>query len=167
MDAIESLKQDHKRVLALIDQCEGDVAPEQLHDLGKQIVRELSIHAELEEKLVYPKVRVLPEAEANFEIVEALEQHHVIKLIIGELNGMRPDDDVYLAKILTLRDVLEAHIDEEEGEIFPMAERHMSKNQLKDLGRDMEEMRGKLEEQGPNLVVTMFREVAEQIRRMV
>jgi hemerythrin superfamily protein len=167
MDALEILKQDHKRILSLIQQCEGKVGKERLHDLGKQIVRELSIHAELEEKLVYPKIRQLPEREANFEIIEALEQHHIIKLIVGELNGMKPDDDVYLAKILTLRDVLETHIEEEEGEIFPLAQRNMSKHQLKDLGAELRDERIKLEERGPNLVITMFRELSEQISRMV
>ncbi len=167
MDALEILKQDHKRVLSLIAQCEGRTDKARLHDLGKQIVRELSIHAELEEKLVYPKIRQLPEKAANFEIVEALEQHHIIKLILGELNGMAPTDDVYLAKILTLRDVLEAHIEVEEGEIFPLAQRNMSKNQLKELGNELQDERVKLEERGPNLVITMFREISEQIRRMV
>lgn len=167
MDAVDILKQDHRRVEELFRRTETTQDQDELRDIVKEIVTQLSIHAELEEKIIYPEIRRLQEARADQAMLEAVEEHHLLKLALGELNGMQPDDERYHAKIKTVRDVFKHHIEEEENQNFPMAKRGMSEEQLRELGRKMQDERAKLEERGPNLVVTMIREVTDQLRRMV
>ena len=77
MDALALLKKDHQTVEKLFSRFEKKPSKE----IADRFVRELSVHAAIEEQLFYPAVRQLAEAEEMDEavekVLEALEEHHV------------------------------------------------------------------------------------------
>ena len=78
MDAITLLKQDHKAVEKLFKQFEKAKQPAEQRKVAEKVVKELSIHAAIEEMLFYPAVRDrVPKAEDM--VLESLEEHHVVK----------------------------------------------------------------------------------------
>ena len=116
---IDMLKKDHKKVKALFDQFEEAEGREQV-EIAKTAIRELEIHAELEEKLIYPAIRaVLDEKEL---MNEALEEHHLVHVLIKELKKLKPSDEKFQAKFCVLGELVKHHVKEEEGEMLPKAE---------------------------------------------
>lgn len=139
MDAITLLKNDHKTVKRLFRQFEklSDGANRQRRAVVDKIIQELSIHAAIEEQLFYPAVR---EAVAGTEdhVLESLEEHHVVKWLLSELEDLEPDAERFKAKVTVLIESVEHHADEEEQDLFPKVRKALGRNALADLGAQME-----------------------------
>ena len=118
---VEMLKDDHKKVKGLFDEFESAEGGEQAA-IALTAIHELEIHAELEETLIYPAVR---EAIDETDMMnEAVEQHHLVHVLVAELKKLKPSDEKFHAKFCVLSELVRHHIEEEEGEMLPKAERH-------------------------------------------
>ena len=139
MNALTLLKQDHNNVDALFERFEqlGDVGMETKREVVDKIIEQLSVHAAIEEQLFYPAVR---EAVAGSEdtVLEALEEHHVAKWTLSELEKMAPSDERFDAKVKVLIESIRHHVEEEDTELFPKVREAMSNEQLEKLGDAME-----------------------------
>ena len=133
------LRQDHKTVEKLFKQFEKaqDDARE-ARRIADQIVEELSVHAFIEEQVFYPAVRAeMPDAEDD--ILEALEEHHVAKWLLSEIDGMSPDNERFRAKTMVLIESVRHHVEEEEQTLFPEVRKELKRKRLTELGAEMEE----------------------------
>lgn len=141
MEATSLLAKDHETVKKLFAEYEaaGDRAYRAKQDLFEAIKSELLIHMDIEETIFYPVVKAAPSEEAKDGIREADEEHHVVKVLIGEISKMKPEDEQFDAKVTVLRENIEHHVKEEEGELFPQAKKHLTKERLAQLGDEMEE----------------------------
>ncbi len=138
MDAITLLKQDHKTVEKLFRQFEKATQPAQMRKVTQQVVRELSVHAAIEEMVFYPAVRDrVPAAEET--VLEALEEHHIVKWVLSELEDLKPDDERFKAKMTVLIESVRHHVKEEEGELFPEVRKAVGRKEMSDLGAALEE----------------------------
>ena len=135
MDAITLLKQDHKTVKGLFREFEklGDNATASKSRVVNEIVKELSIHAAIEEMLFYPAVR---DASPDM-VLESLEEHHIVKWVLSELDGMSPEHERFDAKVTVLIENVRHHVEEEEQDLFPRVSKAMSRSELDDLGEAM------------------------------
>src|SRR3954469_21708894 len=120
MDAITLLKADHKTVTSLFTKFKklGDNAFKSKREVVDEIIEELSVHASIEELVFYPAVRREVHAADN-EVLEALEEHHVAKWLLSELDGMDPKHERFDAKVSVLIESVKHHIKEEETTLFP------------------------------------------------
>lgn len=142
MNAFELLKKDHQKVSGLFKQLEETTerAVKTREDLFAQLKQELDIHARIEETILYP---VLKEAKETHEItLEAIEEHNVVKQLLSELDAMAVSEEQWTAKLTVLKENVEHHVEEEEGEMFPMAEKKLGAERVKELGQQMEKMAG-------------------------
>ncbi|MBA3653676.1 MAG: hemerythrin domain-containing protein [Actinobacteria bacterium] len=139
MDAITLLKQDHKTVKGLFAQFDkaGDSAYQRKRELVDKIIEELSIHAAIEEQLFYPAARQAVE-EAEDNVLESLEEHHVVKWILSELEGMDPKAERFTAKVTVLKENVLHHAEEEETDLFPKVRGAVGRKALQELGDQME-----------------------------
>jgi iron-sulfur cluster repair protein YtfE (RIC family) len=146
MEATTLLIRDHEAVKKLFAQFDGagDAAYKTKKDLFETIKTELLIHMDVEEAVFYPVVKALPSEEAKDGIREADEEHHVAKLLIHEISAMKPEDEQYDAKVTVLKENIEHHVKEEEGEMFPRAKKRLSKERLEQLGDEIEERKESL-----------------------
>jgi hemerythrin superfamily protein len=135
MDAITLLKQDHKTVNGLFRQFEklGDNAQVSKRKVVDQIIKELSIHASIEENVFYPAVKGSSD-ELRDDVLEALEEHHVVKWLCSELEGMAPDAERFDAKVTVLIENVRHHVEEEETELFPRVRTALGRNALGEIG---------------------------------
>ena len=117
-DAISILKRDHDTVKELFDQFEKATQRPQKRKIVAQAIEELKIHAAIEEEIFYPAVRAGLEQDL---MTEADEEHHVAKVLIGELEKMTGKEEHYDAKFTVLSENIRHHIKEEEGEMLPKA----------------------------------------------
>ncbi|MBV8600796.1 MAG: hemerythrin domain-containing protein [Candidatus Eremiobacteraeota bacterium] len=141
-DAIALLKQDHKEVKALFEQaCAlGTRATEQRRKLYGQIAAQLRIHSQVEEEIFYPafRERTRNASDERQEVLEAYEEHGIVKHLLGELDATDPKDESFLAKFQVLKENVEHHVREEEGEMFKMARAALDKEELIELGSRIE-----------------------------
>ncbi|MBV8304588.1 MAG: hemerythrin domain-containing protein [Acidimicrobiia bacterium] len=134
MDAVTLLRNDHKTVEALFKRFEkaGPNARKTKGDLVDKMVEELSIHAAIEEQVLYPAARqAVPDASA--EVLEALDEHHIVKWVLSELDGMDPTDERFQAKVTVLMENVRHHVAEEEGDLFPKLRAAMKRKELEEL----------------------------------
>ena len=134
-DAITLLKGDHKTVESLFKRFEklGDGAKKSKRQIGEQIIRELSIHAAIEEQALYPVIRGCSD-ELEKLVLEALEEHHVAKWVLSELDGMDPEHERFDAKFSVLMESVRHHVKEEEQELFPKVRKALDRKLLGELG---------------------------------
>ena len=139
MDAISLLKKDHRTVKALFARFAklGDGAPKAKKMIVSQIIRELSLHAAIEEALFYPTAREAVPAKEDL-VLESLEEHHVVKWLLSELASLEPTHERYDAKVTVLKEAVNHHVEEEETDLFPAFERKVSPEKRKALGKALE-----------------------------
>jgi hemerythrin superfamily protein len=140
VNAITLLKQDHGNVETLFKRFE-ELEPD-AHDEKRQVVdliiEQLSRHAAAEEQLLYPRIREAIGGDAASLALEGLEEHHVAKMTLNELEKLPPSADRFDAKVSVLIESVRHHVEEEEQELFPLVRKHLKASELDELGEAME-----------------------------
>ncbi len=139
MKATELLREDHEKIRDLLERLKlaGDK-----EDLLLTVEKEIKIHSRLEEELFYPAVR-----EVNGAWVDnALDAHQQVEELLEDLIDAAEEESEFEQKLIGFEEHLNAHIDEEEGKIFPEAEERLE-DQLDPLGAEIHQLRGDLEEE--------------------
>ena len=139
MDALALLKADHDKVKELLAQLEKTTerGVKTRQELFATIKGELTVHETIEEEIFYPELKSHPKA-ADI-VLEGFEEHHVVDLLMGELESLDVEDETWGAKATVMKENVEHHMEEEEGEMFKQARQAFSREELEDLGRRMEE----------------------------
>ena len=140
-DAITLLKEDHKKLRGLLAQLEKTTergAARRKKLLG-QIETEIKVHSKIEEEIFYPAYRDAVKKKDDRELYqEALEEHHVVDLVLPELKSADPAGEIFGAKATVLKELIEHHAGEEEKEMFPKARKVLDAAELRELGSRME-----------------------------
>jgi hypothetical protein len=147
MDPISMLKADHSKVKELFDQFERSSDKRSQRQLAKNAIEELKIHAAIEEEIFYPGVE--DQVDDEEIMAEATEEHHVVHMLIDELERENLDPDVFHAKFIVLAENVRHHIKEEEGEMMPKIDAEAS--DLQKLGERMTERKEELLENPESL----------------
>ena len=145
MKATQLLKQQHREVEALFGKVSKAEKPTQRRDLANEIAAKLEVHTTIEEELFYPAYREGSKTKKGEDLtLEAYEEHHVVKMVLAELPKVDPAAENFEAKMTVLKELIEHHVEEEEKEMFPDAEKKLGKEELEDLGAQMEERANEL-----------------------
>jgi hemerythrin-like domain-containing protein len=140
MNAIKLLKQDHQRIRKLFDDYEDARQGSGKQDVAETIFRELELHTRLEEEIFYPAVSAGGSDEVRELVIESLEEHQEASALMDELRDMDPGDPGYEQSFAELIESVQEHIDAEESEMFPQAQKSL-RDQLDDIGSRMEEQK--------------------------
>lgn len=134
-DAITLLEADHDEVDELFAKYDalGDRAFVTKQDLVERISRELAIHTYIEEQILYPRVREAGR-KIKDEVLEELEEHHLIKTSLAELGELTSDHERFDAKVQVLKEQVEHHVEEEESDMFPRIRKALDDHELEELG---------------------------------
>jgi hemerythrin superfamily protein len=138
-DAVALIKADHRKVEQLFREFEdaGDRAYKTKQRLATQIVNELEVHATIEEETYYPAVEAKAKKDGKELVAEAVEEHHVVRILLGELSSMSAEDEAFDAKVTVLMENVRHHVEEEEEELLPQSEEVLGKEELTGLGEEM------------------------------
>lgn len=124
------LKKEHKEIKQLLQKAEKD--PRQF----SAFTEELTTHVQAEEKTVY---KPLMKEEAVHEmILEGFEEHHVVDLVVKEMQKTTTGGEEWQAKFKVMSENLEHHIEEEEKEMFPAAEKAIGKQRAVEMAGQFE-----------------------------
>ncbi len=134
MDLYKLLHEDHQKVKSLLKELEDTTerAEKTRERLIKEVEMELTIHSEAEEKFLYPRLQGI--SETKDLAYEALEEHKVVKTLLTELVSEPKGTDEWTAKLSVLKENVEHHIEEEEGELFAKAKRVLPREEAGSIG---------------------------------
>jgi hemerythrin-like domain-containing protein len=139
MDALKMLEQDHRKVKEILtkldDSSEG--AKKTREKLFEQLRMEIKVHETIEEEILYPTFQ--KQAKLKEIVLEGYEEHGVADILLGDMEELPVDDEVWSAKLSVMKENIEHHIEEEEGEMFKKARQIFDKAELEELGQRMEQ----------------------------
>jgi hypothetical protein len=137
MDAIALLKADHDKVKKLLTELETTTerGVKTRSELFATIKGELTVHEIIEEEIFYPELKAHPKARDI--VLEGFQEHHVVDLLMSELESLDVTDETWGAKAIVMKENIEHHIEEEEGEMFTKARQVFDRAELSDLGERM------------------------------
>jgi hemerythrin-like domain-containing protein len=136
-NAVTMLKAEHATIKRLLRQLAetSDRAVKQRESLVNELEQVLKMHAQIEEEVFYPAFKAITEGdEAEEMFYEAAEEHHVVDMVLPALKTANPKSHEFKAKAKVLKELVEHHIREEEGEMFQEARKRFSDDQLRELG---------------------------------
>lgn len=137
-DAITLLETDHRTVEGIFTQLES-ARDEDRAQLAAELINELTLHAQIEEQIVYPAVRASVGAE---ELVEqSFAEHGEVKENLARLGQLDSSSQEFTALWQEIRSAVEEHVAEEETEMFPRFREAMSSEQLDEMGAEIEAMK--------------------------
>jgi hemerythrin-like domain-containing protein len=146
-DAVALLKADHDKVRELLQELEeateknGDSASE----LMETIQNELKVHTQIEEEIFYPAFRDAASKKDESKLYyEAVEEHHVVDMVLPEIEAAESGSPEFAAKAKVLKDLVEHHAEEEEKEMFPKAKKLFDKDELMSLGERLAQRKSEL-----------------------
>ncbi len=124
-DVCDLLDDDHKAVKKMFTEFEqmatsntaGSVNTRK--DLALRICAELTMHATVEEEILYPALRA--ELKDTMLIAEAEVEHAGAKDLIAQIESADEVNEMFDAKVMVLGENIDHHVKEERTEIFPKA----------------------------------------------
>jgi hemerythrin superfamily protein len=139
-DAIEVVTTDHRVVEQLFVHLMATKVPEDAElraELARRIVRELSVHAAIEEDALYPVVR--RHVDGGDDLVDrSVAEHQALKDQLERLDGMTPEDGEFTATAEALRALVAQHVQEEEQTVLPALRDSVPGERLYELGDELE-----------------------------
>ena len=144
MNAIDLLEGDHKRVKALLTELSDSTerGVKKRTELLAKLEREITLHTQLEEEILYPAFKSEGGKEQDVMYYEAKEEHRTVdSLVLPDLKQTDPGTLEFSGRVKVVKELLEHHIEEEEKEMFPQARKLLGKAKLEELGAQMEAMK--------------------------
>ncbi len=137
MNAIELLKNDHDKVEEMFEKAKANEDGDNTALFAK-IKEELDVHTHIEEAIFYPKLIEDGDEELKSLVLEGIEEHRQVKMFLRELANLAEDSEKFDPKLKVLMEDVEHHVEEEEGEMFPMVEAQFDEDILEEMGAEME-----------------------------
>ena len=142
MSVFDLLKKDHKKVSAMFKEIKSAKDISKKHTIFEQLYIDLTIHAEFEEKNLYP---LLKKEDATEDMTfESIEEHKVVKSLLEQLKNYSLDQKEWDAKLTVLQENVDHHVEEEEDDLFPKAKKVLDKEIIADLTHKKEVLEGKV-----------------------
>ncbi len=137
MNALTMLEEDHVKVKGLLAKLESTTARgvKTRSELFATLKGELTIHEIIEEEIFYPALKAHPKAKDI--VLEGYQEHHVVDLLMGELERLDVADETWGPMAIVMKENIEHHIGEEEGEMWTAARKAFDRSALEELGERM------------------------------
>ncbi|WP_374617226.1 hemerythrin domain-containing protein [Thauera aminoaromatica] len=141
MNLLDQIKRDHDNLRQMLEKLEATTerAIKTRRTQFERVRQELTVHAHVEEAVLYEAIRDRPETRDM--TLEGFEEHHVITVMLAEMGRMPVDTEEWGAKAGVLREFVEHHLEEEERDLFPQVRKLFDAGTLNELGERFAEAR--------------------------
>ncbi|MEY2929364.1 MAG: hypothetical protein RL033_113 [Pseudomonadota bacterium] len=131
MKATALLESQHRKVEALFKKLEGGRSDPRA--TLEELANSLAAHMAIEQDIFYPAIKEIDADVVN----ESYEEHAVAELTLKRLLMTDPEEEAFMARVTTLKELIEHHVEEEEQELFPAVEKKIEEEVLAQLGKEM------------------------------
>ncbi|GJH24922.1 hemerythrin domain-containing protein [Caballeronia novacaledonica] len=148
-DAIQVLMDDHRAVKKLFDAFEKtkDDDLDAKTTLVRRACEELTVHAMIEEELLYPAAQEALDEDDRPDVEEAYVEHFLVKVLIEKFTTLRAGQPGFDATFKVMSEMVQHHIEEEESDLFPKLRK--SSADLNALGKKLMQRKEQLETKIP------------------
>jgi len=146
-DIIDVIKAEHGEVAAMLGEIEKlEPGSAKLRDLAEKLETALGVHATLEERLFYPRLRDRAEEDdERVDVFEAYTEHDVMRHLIALLKSRRKrDPERFKAELQVLSESVKHHVREEESKIFSLARELIDSDERAELGTKWRKLKAQL-----------------------
>ena len=167
-NAITMLKSDHATLKRILRELNEVTAPKERERLAADLEREVKMHAQIEEEVFYPAFKARTEKTDDVDMFyEAAEEHHIVDMVLPALKAANPKSHEFEAKAQVLKDLIEHHIREEEGEMFAAARRVFPEEQLREIGDLMQTRKESIEAMWDNPLLRPVKKLQSVAHKML
>lgn len=146
MNIVEIITMDHRKADTLFMEIEKTDDPKKLQEFFGQLYKDLSVHAEAEEQIVYPAVRSYY---SNTQ--ELYDEQAEMKQMLAKIKAMNPSSSDFKAQIKLLKTAVQDHVKEEENDMFPQLRRNFSEAQMEQMATQFKAAKSTIQQEMANL----------------
>ena len=128
MNIAEVISMDHRKVDTLFMEIEKTDNPQKLQEFFGQLYKDLSVHAEAEEQIVYPAVRSY-----YSDTQELYDEQAEMKQMLSQIKALNPSNSNFKEQIKQLKTAVQDHVRQEENDMFPQIRRNLSEAQMEQM----------------------------------
>jgi hemerythrin superfamily protein len=144
MTILSALKADHDEFKGMLKTILGTKDGKKRRELFDQFKSQVTAHSRAEERAFYRPLERTQEGKT--EALEGTVEHDVVDRLLADLAAARqPEAEKWTARCSVLRELLEHHIDEEEGDFFKTARKLFDRAALEKMGKDFAAEKSKIE----------------------
>ncbi|MEH2097100.1 hemerythrin domain-containing protein [Nostoc sp.] len=143
MNIQDAIRLDHNKLNTLFAELIQSDNPEKIQEYFGQIYKDLSVHAEAEEEVVYPKVRPFYGQSNTQELFD--EQAHA-KQALEEIKALSPSSPLFKEKVKQLREAIADHIRQEESTMFAAIRNNLSTEQSEQLATEFKAAKTRIQQ---------------------
>jgi hemerythrin superfamily protein len=144
MNIQDVIRMDHSKVKVLFGEIEKTNDPQKIQEYFGQIYKDLTVHAEAEEEVVYPAVRSFY---GDDNTQELYDEQGEMKEILEALKSMSPSSPDFKAQIRRLRDIVTDHVRQEESTMFAAIRNNCSDEVKEQLATQFKSAKSRLQDQ--------------------
>jgi len=134
-DIISLILRDHEPIKKLIKSLSDiEIEIEKKRPLFLQFEKVLTQHAKAEEESLY--VHMKEEDDLCIEGLEGDTEHAIAEQLMAEIGEIKNDDDLWMAKVKVLAEIVDHHVKEEEGEIFKQVRKEFDQSERIEIGKE-------------------------------
>jgi hemerythrin superfamily protein len=142
MNITEIISMDHRKVDTLFMEIEKTDDPQKLQEFFGQLYKDLSVHAEAEEQIVYPAVRSY-----YSDTQELYDEQAAMKQMLAQIKALNPSSSDFKAQIQQLKKAVQDHVKEEENDMFPQIRRNLSEAQMEQMATQFKEAKSTIQQE--------------------
>jgi hemerythrin superfamily protein len=143
MAILELLKADHAKLKTLLEETLETEEATQRTQLMKQIKTELTAHSLAEQKVLYRRME--KSEEGKEEALEGDVEHEIVLQLCEQLARSRSKgSDQWTARCTVMKELIEHHVEEEEGEFFKTARKMFDGPTLERMGSEFAKEKARL-----------------------
>lgn len=101
----------------------------------------LRVHHTNEEKILYDVLKT--KEQTRKDVIEAVEEHHIIELMLIELENFPREHERWVIKLEVLEEYANHHFEEEESKIFPEGAEVLKETEVTEMAARFEEVKEK------------------------
>ncbi len=133
----EVLRRDHAGITRLLEEVEttSDETIRTRENLFRRLRDQLDAHSRAEETVLYSQLK--PAGPTRERVLQSIEEHHLVTVLLGELDAMPKTHERWIPKLRLLRDAVHHHVELEESELFAQAQEIIDDETARSLGAEM------------------------------
>jgi hemerythrin superfamily protein len=136
------IRMDHTKVNTLFAELQGTNDPQKIQEYFGQIYKDLSVHSAAEEQVVYPAIRSYYE-----DTQELYDEQAEMKQMLEQIKSLNPSStDNFKARVQDLMKAVQAHVQQEENEMFPKIRDNFSHEQEKQMATEFKTVKSQLQD---------------------
>lgn len=142
MNLQDVIRMDHQKANTLFMEIQQSNDPQKIQEYFGQLYKDLSVHAQAEEQVVYPAVRSFYN-----DVQELYDEQAEMKVLLDQIKALSPADAQFKSRVKQLQDIVMDHVRQEESTMFAAIRSNCNDQQSEQLATQFKEAKKQLQMQ--------------------